>query len=59
MTPPGCPAGLGATDFSYCAHAEVDLNGDGTSAWLETTSDSALTFIGRGRGGPGLDQGWE
>jgi prepilin-type N-terminal cleavage/methylation domain-containing protein len=59
MTPAGCPDGLGATDFSYCAHAEVDLNGDGMSAWLETTSDSALTFVGRGRGGPGLEQGWD
>ena len=59
MTPAGCPAGLGANDFSFCAHAEIDLDGDGDSAWLETWSDNSLVFVGRNRGGPGLAQGWE
>ena len=58
-TPVGCPGGLGAADFSYCAHAQVDLDGDGVSAWLETSSDSALVYVGRGPEGPALSAGWE
>jgi prepilin-type N-terminal cleavage/methylation domain-containing protein len=59
-TPAGCPAGLGATDFSYCAHAEIDLDGDGRTAWLETTSAAGQVFIGQGRGSSTpLVQGWE
>ncbi|MBX7195747.1 MAG: prepilin-type N-terminal cleavage/methylation domain-containing protein [Sandaracinaceae bacterium] len=60
MDPAGCPGGLGATDFSFCAHAEVDLDGDGMTAWLETTSENSRVFIGAGRGSATyLSQGWE
>lgn len=59
MVPVGCPAGLGLTDFSYCAHAEVDLDSDGVSAWLETTSVASHVYLGQGPGGPFLDTGWE
>ena len=58
--PPGCPAGLGATDFSFCAHAEIDLDGDGMVAWLETTSENSRIFVGAGRGSATyLAQQWE
>ncbi len=59
MVPPGCPAGLGLTDFSYCAHAQVDLDSDGTPAWLETTSTNSRVYVGRGVAGPYLEAGWE
>ncbi len=64
-TPANCPAGLGATDFSFCAHAGIDLDGDGNSACLETTSVQHQVFIGRGGGSCSafpatpLAQGWE
>jgi len=59
MDPVTCPAGLGATDFSFCAHAQVDLDSDGTPAWLETTSENSRVYIGRGVAGPFLPEGWE
>jgi prepilin-type N-terminal cleavage/methylation domain-containing protein len=65
MTPDNCPAGLGAVDFSFCAHAAVNLDGDGVSACLETTSVQHQVFIGRGGANCGafptdpLPQGWE
>lgn len=60
MDPTNCPAGLGANNFSYCAHADIDLDGDGTSAFLETTSENSRIFIGAGRySSVYLAQGWE
>jgi prepilin-type N-terminal cleavage/methylation domain-containing protein len=60
VLPAGCPPGLGANDFSYCAHAEVDLDGDGTTAWLETLSADNRIFVGQGRGSSTyLSSGWE
>lgn len=57
--PAGCPATLGATDFSFCAQALIDLDGDGLPAFLETTSQTALVYGGQGLGGPPLVDGWE
>lgn len=59
MDPANCPAGIGAMDFSFCAQAQIDLDGDGQAAFLETTSISSRIFVGRGVGGPYLAQGWE
>lgn len=59
MTPSGCPAGLGASDFSYCVHAQIDLDGDGRVAWLETTSESSRIFIGDNGLTTYLAAGWE
>ncbi len=58
--PTNCPAGLGVNDFSFCAHAEIDLDGDGVTAFLETTSENSRVFVGRGRySSTYLAQGWE
>lgn len=54
-----CPGDIGMADFSYCAHGQVDLDGDGVAAWLEVTSETDHVYIGRGINGPYLDQGWE
>jgi prepilin-type N-terminal cleavage/methylation domain-containing protein len=64
-SPANCPAGLGTTDFSFCAHAAVNLDGDGVSACLETTSVQHQVFIGQGGANCSafpatpLSQGWE
>ena len=64
-TPANCPAGLGTTDFSFCAHAGVNLDADGFSACLETTSVQHQVFIGQGGANCStfpstpLAQGWE
>lgn len=57
--PAGCPATLGQNDFSFCAQALIDLDSDGVPAFLETTSQTSLVFVGRDVGGPYLASGWE
>jgi type IV pilus assembly protein PilA len=56
------PAGvlnMPTDDFWFLAQAQGDLDADGVTVFVETTSHSDRIYIGRGLDGPYLSQGWE
>jgi prepilin-type N-terminal cleavage/methylation domain-containing protein len=56
--PPGV-LNMPLDEFWFLAQAQGDLDADGVTVFVETTSHSDRVYIGRGLDGPYLAQGWE
>lgn len=59
QAPPPGVANMPPDDFWFLAQAQGDLDSDGVTVFVETTSHSDRVYIGRGLEGPYLSQGWE
>lgn len=59
QAPPPGVLNMPSDDFWFVAQAQGDLDGDGTTVFVETYSLGDHVYIGRGLAGPFLPQGWE